>query len=262
MGKPVPKEFYRFVEELCRVSGEIIRDYFHRPDLQVEQKADASPVTRADREAEAAIRERIRRGYPDHGIIGEEYGEENPGAEFVWVLDPIDGTKTFIHGCPLFGTLIGLLHQGEPVLGAIHLPVLNQLCMGDNSRTTLNGRAVGVRRRRDLAQATVLATDITNVARYQQEAGFQRLVKQCRLFRTWGDCYGYVLLAAGHADVMLDPIMNPWDMLPLIPVIRGAGGVITTWQGDDPTRGDSCVAAGKELHPLVVEMLNSYTPQG
>ena len=127
------------MDKLAAASGEVIRPYFAKADLDVELKGDRSPVTRADREAEAVMRELIGQHYPQHGIVGEEFGTENDGAEFVWVLDPIDGTISFASGCPLFGTLIGLLREGKPVLGAIHQPILEQLCIGDNASTTLNG---------------------------------------------------------------------------------------------------------------------------
>ena len=139
-------EVRAFVEKLAAASGEVIRPYFAAPDLDVEFKGDRSPVTQADREAEAVMRELIGQHYPQHGIVGEEFGTENDGAEFVWVLDPIDGTISFASGCPLFGTLIGLLHEGKPMLGAIHQPVLEQLCVGDNASATLNERAVRMRR--------------------------------------------------------------------------------------------------------------------
>ena len=249
-------ELRAFVEKLAAASGEVIRPYFASADLDVELKGDRSPVTRADREAEAVMRKLIGRHYPHHGIVGEEFGTENDGAEFVWVLDPIDGTISFASGCPLFGTLIGLLHEGEPMLGAIHQPILKQLCVGDNASATLNGRTVRLRECQRLDEATLLATDLGNVARHQNFERFETLRGRTRLFRTWGDCFGYLLLASGGADVMLDPIMNPWDLLPLIPVIRGAGGVITTWTGGDAASGASCVAANETLHPQVIELLN------
>lgn len=238
-------------------SAEVIRPYFANPDLEVERKADLSPVTQADREGEAVMRDLIHRAYPQHGILGEEFGPENTSAEFVWVLDPIDGTISFARGCPLFGTLIGLLHASVPILGSIHQPVLQQLCMGHAGETTLNGRPVRLREVTQLEDATLLTTDIKAIAKYQNQAGFDRLLAHTRLFRTWGDCYGYLLLAAGGADIMLDPIMNPWDILPLIPVIQGANGVITTWMGTDAATGNSCVAANKTLHARVIDLLHS-----
>lgn len=251
------KEFTEFICTLAETSGEIIKPYFVKADLAVELKEDQTLVTQADRQAEAAMRELIRSRYPQHGILGEEFGPENVSAEFVWTLDPIDGTFSFARGCPLFGTLIGLLHCGTPSLGAINNPLLNQLCIGNNSETTLNGRAVQLREIDHLSEAMLLTTDVESIGKYQKQDGFEKLFRQTRLFRTWGDCYGYLLVASGGADIMLDPIMNPWDILPLIPIINGANGVITTWSGTAASNGNSCVVANKTLHPHVLEILNS-----
>lgn len=251
------KEFTKFICILAEESGKAIKPYFAQANLAVEFKKDQTLVTQADREAEAVMRELVRKVYPHHGILGEEFGPENTSAEFVWTIDPIDGTTSFARGCPLFGTLIGLLHSDKPILGAIHHPILNQLCIGNNTETTINGRAVRLREIHRLSDAILLTTDIASVAKYQKKEGFEKLLGQTHLFRTWGDCYGYLLVASGGADIMLDPIMNPWDILPLIPIIQGAKGVITTWTGTDAVQGNSCVAANKTLHPQVLNILNS-----
>lgn len=242
--------------ELAAESGAFIRPLFGHRGLAVEAKADDSPVTDADRGAEELMRDMIRRRFPDHGIIGEEFGSERAEAEFVWVLDPIDGTKSFITGVPLWGTLIALLHRGQPVLGCIHQPVLEQLLVGDGNTTTLNGRPTRVRACTRLADATLLTSDTLNLAKYQDAAACNRLVGSVRLYRTWGDCYGYLLVAGGLADVMLDPIMNPWDIAALVPIIRGAGGVITDWKGSAPYPAESTVAASPGLHAQVIAELN------
>jgi histidinol phosphatase-like enzyme (inositol monophosphatase family) len=249
------KEYCEFIRLLAEKSGEVIRPYFAKANLAVETKEDQTPVTEADRNAEALMRDLIRKAYPGHGILGEEFGQENTSAEFVWVLDPIDGTIAFSKGCPLFGTLIGLLHAGSPLLGAIHHPLLNQLCIGNNLETTLNDRIVHFRETHRLSEATLLTTDVASISQHQKREGFERLLSQVNLFRTWGDCYGYLLVASGGADIMLDPIMNPWDILPLVPIIQGAKGVITTWSGAEASRGSSCVAASRQLHPRVLEVL-------
>ena len=245
-----------FVAELAAASGEFIRPFFGTPGLAVDLKSDQSPVTAADRGAEELLRAMIGRKFPDHGVIGEEFGADRADAEFVWVLDPIDGTKSFISGVPLFGTLIALLHHGEPVLGAIHLPALGQLMVGDGATASLNGQPVRVRACPSLKEATLLTSDPLNPAVYQNGPAFAALAGRARLVRTWGDCYGYFSLAAGRADIMCDPVMNPWDIAALIPVVRGAGGVITDWQGGDAMRGKSIVAAGATLHAQVVAALN------
>ncbi len=242
-----------FLTELAHASGEFIRPHFGNPALAVETKSDASPVTIADRGAEELMRRLIAKKFPSHGIIGEELGSDRPDAEFVWVLDPIDGTKSFITGVPLWGTLIALLHQGQPVLGCIHQPILGQLMIGDGAATTLNGRAVRTRATTAIEAATLLTSDPFNPAKYQDGARFQALAQRARLVRTWGDCYGYLLLAAGYADIMMDPIMNPWDIAALVPVIRGAGGVITDWSGGSAYPAESTLAAATPaLHAAVL----------
>ncbi|HRE81250.1 MAG TPA: histidinol-phosphatase [Opitutaceae bacterium] len=246
----------RFALELAEASGDFIRPFFANPALAVELKSDESPVTAADRGAEELMRARISREFPDHGIIGEEFGEDRPDAEWVWVLDPIDGTKAFMTACPLFGTLIALLHQGQPVLGIIHQPILRQMLVGDGSATFLNGRQVRVRACSRLSEATLLTSDPLTPARYQNGPAYDALTKQARLVRTWGDCYGYLLVACGWADIMLDPIMNPWDIAALVPVIRGAGGVITDWKGHAPYPANSTIAANPELHAKVMAALH------
>jgi len=246
-----------FLTELAHASGELIRPYFCNPALQVETKGDATPVTAADRGAEELLRKLINAKFPAHGIIGEELGSERADAEFVWVLDPIDGTKSFITGVPLWGTLIALLHQGQPVLGCIHQPVLGQLMIGNGRETTLNGRPVRTRTTKLLAESTLLTSDPLNL-RKRMGAATTAFVSQAKLVRTWGDCYGYLLVAAGLADVMLDPMMNPWDIAALVPIIRGAGGVITDWQGHAPYPAESTVAAATpELHATVLAGLKN-----
>jgi len=251
-----PDDFKPFLLELARESGDFIRPYFASPGLAVETKADQTPVTVADRGAEELMRRMIRGRFPRHGVLGEEFGAEHTDAEFVWVLDPIDGTRAFAAATPLFGTLIALVHRGRPVLGAIHQPVLRQLLVGDGAQTTLNGRPVRVRATARIEEATLLCSDVLSPAKHQDGAAFDGLARQAKQLRTWGDCYGYLLVATGWADIMCDPIMNPWDVAALIPVIRGAGGVITDWQGRDPVDARSIVAATPALHPQVIAALN------
>jgi myo-inositol-1(or 4)-monophosphatase len=249
--------YHSLMTELARASGEFVRPFFGDPALAVESKADSTPVTVADKGAEELMRKLIAQRFPTHGIIGEEHGTERGDAEFVWMLDPIDGTKSFITGVPLWGTLIALLHQGQPVLGCIHQPILSQLMIGDGRTTTLNGRPVRTRQTTDLAKATFLTSDPFNPGKYQDGLRFEALLRRAKLVRTWGDCYGYLLVAAGHADIMCDPIMNPWDIAALVPVIRGAGGVITDWHGASPYPADSTIAcATPELHAEVLRTLH------
>jgi myo-inositol-1(or 4)-monophosphatase len=234
----------------------LITRYFRQPDLVVDAKADSSPVTAADREAEELLRRRIRARFPEHGIFGEEFGTERGDAEYVWVLDPIDGTISFVAGVPLFGTLIGLMQGGRPILGVIHQPITKELLVGTASGTTLNGRPVRVSDTNSLEEATLLTTDPGLIERYKSLDRFEVLRSRTGQYRGWGDCYGYLLVATARADIMIDPIMNPWDLIPLVPVIQGAGGVITTWEGNDPVHGNSAVASTPALHRQVLEILN------
>ena len=256
-GAPDWQSYKDFIVELAEKSGDLIRPYFANHDLAIELKTDQTPVTAADRAAEALLREAIGKRFPAHGIVGEEYGVDRPDAELVWVLDPIDGTVSFVAGSPLFGTLIALLHEGRPVLGAIHLPLLRQLCLGDGVSTTLNGRPTRTRTGRGIDAATLLTTDLLTPARYQDGAAFEALTRRVALLRTWGDCYGYFQLATGWADIACDVTMKAWDVAALIPVIRGAGGVISDWQGGDPVDADSIVATtSAALHEAVIAALN------
>lgn len=248
-------QFFDFAQTLIECSSPIICASFLDPSLAIDQKPDRSLVTKADRDAESALREKINATFPDHGIIGEEWGTERENAEFVWTVDPIDGTISFATGVPLFGTLIGLLHKGEPVLGLIHQPILRQLCIGTDEGTFLNGRQVRVRER-ELESATLLLTDTRATARYQRAEPFDRLLSKVKVARTWGDCYGYLLVASGMADLMCDPVMHPWDSAPLGPLIRGAGGTCTDWSGAESRRILKSVIAGSQsAHRAAMEIL-------
>ncbi len=248
-------EIQDFIIQLTLETGSTINRYWDST-FAVEYKPDNSPVTTADKEVEETLRRRIKERFPDHGIIGEEMGNELPDAEYVWVLDPIDGTKSFMTHVPLFGTLIGVLHEGKPIVGAIHQPVLNELCLGDGERTTINGRTVRGRDIQSLQEATLLTSAFETLLDNEKSAPWNRLVKECRLTRTWGDCYGYLLLASAKADIMVDPILNPWDLLPLIPIMEGAGLKITDWKGENAVQGESAVAAMPAIHDKVMKILH------
>jgi histidinol phosphatase-like enzyme (inositol monophosphatase family) len=250
------KEYKNFCKILAQASAEIIRGYF-RTGVSVESKIDDSPVTIADKKAEEAMRELIINHFPDHGIFGEEFGKTNIDAEYTWILDPIDGTKSFICGAYSFGTLIGLLRNGQPILGVYNHPILNDFLIGDNIETQINGNKTLVRNCNELSHAVLLTTDHLNIEKYQNLEKFSKLTKKVKLYRNWGDCYGYYLLATGYADIMIDPIMSPWDLLPLIPIIKGAGGTITDYQGNDPVKGKSAIASSSQIHSEIISIVNS-----
>lgn len=248
-------QYKDFVKAMLKVAMPFIKDSFNSRAYHVEEKKDKSPVTEIDRKAEMMLREMIAKNFPSHAILGEEFGASEK-AEYTWVLDPIDGTKSFISGSPLFGTLVALLKNGKPILGAIGLPMRDEIYLGDNTVTELNGNPVHVKDAPDLKEAVILTTDICDIARLKSRPKFDALISEGKIFRMWGDCYGYALISGGLTAVMSDAEMNPWDILPLIPVIRGAGGVITGWEGQDPVGADSCLAAPPTLHKLALAILN------
>jgi histidinol phosphatase-like enzyme (inositol monophosphatase family) len=249
------EEIKPFFKLLANESSIIIKKYF-RTEFSVDSKADLSPVTIADKLAEEKMRSIITNQFPLHGIIGEEFGNQNFEAEFVWVLDPIDGTKSFISGALSFGTLIALLKNGKPIFGVINHPILDEFLIGDNLNSYLNDKKVSIRNCKSIKDATLLTTDHLNIKKYQNINGFENLINKVKLYRNWGDCYGYYLLASGSADIMIDPIMSVWDSMALIPIINGAGGMITDYQGNDPVKGQSIVASNKFIHSEVINILN------
>jgi myo-inositol-1(or 4)-monophosphatase len=198
----------------------------------------------------------IERRYADHGILGEEHGEQRPDARYRWVLDPIDGTKAFVSNCFLFGTLISLLRDGRPILGAIAHPLTGHVLLGLGGGPTLLGeRPMRVRSCSRIEDATVLATGHWDMVNQRYGAAFEALTRRARLYRTWGDCHGYFQVATGGADVMLDPVLKPWDICALVPVIEGAGGRATTIDGRDPLQGTDLLASGGELHDELLKLL-------
>lgn len=250
------REYKEFCRLLSDVSGKVIRQYF-RTEIKIETKSDESPVTMVDKKTEEVMRELIMKEFPDHGILGEEFGNHLPEAEYQWILDPIDGTKSFICGTVTFGTLIALLKNGEPILGVINQPILHEYLIGDNKTAELNEVQVQARECENIDKAILLTTDHLNIEKYQNLKNFENLMRKVKLYRQWGDCYGYYLLATGFADIMMDPIMSIWDSMALIPVIRGAGAIITDYQGNDPVKGESIVAASKGIHEEVIKILNA-----
>jgi myo-inositol-1(or 4)-monophosphatase len=254
-------DFAAFVNELATVSGETILPFF-RTALSIEDKGKPGgfdPVTAADHAAETAMRTLIRRTFPDHGIIGEEYGRERADAEYVWVLDPIDGTKSFISGMPAWGTLIALLRSGEPVFGMMSQPFIRERFSGDGRRASYRGpageRDLRVRACPELSKA-VLFTTSPLLMKPGDRAIFSRVEQAVRLSRYGGDCYAYCMLAAGHVDLVIETELKPYDVLPLLPIIAGAGGIVTSWEGGAPHAGGRIIAAGdKRAHAAALALL-------
>jgi histidinol phosphatase-like enzyme (inositol monophosphatase family) len=250
-------ELGRFALDLADEARGLTRRWF-KTGLAVDTKADATPVTMADRETEAALRTRIAATYPEHGILGEEHGRTRTDAEFVWVIDPIDGTKSFICGIPLWGTLLALLWRGAPVLGVIDMPALNERWIGRAGRATrYEGALCRTSGCSSLADARLFATspDIFDADGWR---AFDAVSRRVRMRRFGGDCYAYALVASGHVDLVIETGLQPYDHLPLVNVIEGAGGVFTDWEGKRLTPesdGRVIAAASASLHAQALAAL-------
>ncbi len=254
-------EFSSFVNDLATHSGRAILPFF-RTALSVGDKslgADFDPVTEADRAGESVMRHMIKQHFPAHGINGEEFGIENGDAEYVWVLDPIDGTRAFMSGLPLWGTLIGLTRHGKPGFGMMHQPFVGERFSGDGGAAHYEGphgaRSLTTRDCPDLAGATLMATTPDMFTGEAAEA-FARVQAQARLTRFGCDCYAYAMVAAGHVDLVIENGLKPYDIVALIPIIEGAGGIVTSWDGGDPTGGGAIIAAGdRRVHEQAMRLL-------
>ena len=245
------------VAELARLTGAIALKHY-RTRLDVETKADGSPVTVADRAAETAAREWVRRHFPEDGVFGEEFGEERPGARRRWIIDPIDGTKSFIRGAPLWGSLVALC-EGERVLaGAACFPAVEEwIAAAPGAGCWWNGSLCSVSSVDSLEMATVLTTDERFRERPALRGAWERLADSAGMSRTWGDCFGYLLVATGRAEAMLDPVLSPWDAAALQPIIEEAGGSFTDWAGRHTAFGGSAVATNRALARPVRSLLSN-----
>ena len=254
-------DFAAFVDELASVSGKTILPFF-RTALGVDDKTAGQrfdPVTAADRAAEQTMRALIQKHFPAHGIIGEEFGSERIDAEYVWILDPIDGTKSFIAGMPLWGTLIALMRLGEPVFGMMNQPFTGERFSGDGLAARYRGpagnRDLHVRDCTALDDA-ILFTTSPLLMNEDDRARFQRVEHKAKLSRYGGDCYAYCMLAAGHIDLVVEAELKAYDIAPLIPIIRGAGGIVTSWDGGSAEGGGRIVAAGdRRVHEEALRIL-------
>ena len=249
--------FLSLAIDLADAAGEVIRPYFRRP-IAVDDKPDSSPVTIADRAAEAAMRHLIAARFPEHGIIGEEFGPERTEAEFIWVLDPIDGTKSFISGVPLFGTLIALARQGRPILGIIDQPISRERWIGASGHpTTLNGAPIRCRPCPALARASVFATS-PDMFKSGDAAAFARVAAAAKLVRFGADCYAYGLLALGSIDLVIEASLKPYDFSAMVPIVEGAGGIASDWRGMPlslTSDGRVLVAGDRGVHQEALALL-------
>lgn len=242
-------------ETFAREAGALTLRYFGRR-MDYEEKADGTPVTRADREAEELLRTRIARRFPGHGVLGEEEGEVAPGASIRWIVDPIDGTKSFLRGVPLYGVLVGVEVQGEPAVGVAHFPALDQtVAAARGGGCRWNGRPCRVSGVSRVDRALVLTTDPARIAAEPVGPGWNRLQRRAAMSRTWGDCWGHALVATGRAEVMVDPVLSSWDAAPLLPILAEAGGRFTDLSGSATIHGGSGVSSNGTLHDEVLEAL-------
>ena len=260
---PCNSDFIRLAEDLADAAQKISHQYF-RTGVAVDDKADDSPVTIADREAEAAMRRLINERFPEHGIIGEEHGTERADADYVWVLDPIDGTKSFITGNPLFGNLISLAHNGQPIVGIINMPILGERWVGaagqttrfvqrDGSSETSQGRVCG-----RLDQAILRSTSPEMFTDTGLMPKYEALRQQVRLAPYGGDCFCYGQLASGFVDLVVEADLQTYDFMALLPVVLGAGGIATDWNGQPLTLesdGNVLMAMDAELHAQALTYL-------
>jgi histidinol phosphatase-like enzyme (inositol monophosphatase family) len=221
--------------------------------VAAERKSDRSPVTIADREAERVMRDLLRERFPDDGILGEEQGEEPGTSGRRWILDPIDGTRSFVHGVPLYGVMVALESDGEPVLGVLHFPALGEtVAAARGLGCRWNGRPCRVSETERLEDALVLTSGDARPDD-PRSTGLARLAQRADTFRTWGDCYGYALVATGRADAMLDPVLALWDAAAVRPVIEEAGGVFTDWDGAKSHRAGHAIGTNARIAEAILQ---------
>jgi histidinol phosphatase-like enzyme (inositol monophosphatase family) len=218
-------------------AGRLTLRYFQQDNFTVERKSDASPVTVADRSAEELLRQRISTAFPRDGILGEEFGRAEGTSGFTWILDPIDGTKSFISGVPLYGTLVAVEHEGRAIAGLAFMPALGEGAFAARGRGAWyfrdgeQPRPARVSKKPRLAEGLLLTSQVDTFAQRKAAGAFEALQQSAYVTRTWGDCYGYFLVATGRAEVMIDPILNVWDAAAVQPIVEEAGGTFTDWQG-------------------------------
>ncbi|WP_141590006.1 histidinol-phosphatase [Myxococcus sp. AB056] len=243
--------------EVARIAGDGALGFF-RGGIAVDTKSDGSPVTVADRTAESRAREWLDARFPQDGILGEEFGETRPGAKRRWILDPIDGTKTFIRGVPLWGTLVALAEGERILVGAAYFPAVSELLVAAPGRGCFwNDQRAAVSTQAELSQAVVLSTDERFPVYPERGAAWRALARDAAVDRTWGDCYGYLLVATGRAEVMVDELLSPWDGAALQPIIEEAGGVFTDWTGRRTAFGGNGIATNAAMARVVRERLGA-----
>jgi histidinol-phosphatase len=246
-----------FAVDLSREAGELTLRWFGS-DVRADSKGDGTPVTEADRSAERHLRAGIEARFPRDGILGEEFGDSGGDEGYRWILDPIDGTRSFVRGVPLYGVLVGLERRGEPVLGVLHFPALGEtVAAASGQGCYLNGRRTGVNEVADLHRAVALTSDPRDAAEGSMGEGWRRLTREVDYVRGWGDAYGHALVATGRAEVMVDPELEVWDAAPLLPIMEEAGGRFTSLSGERTIHGRSGISTNGRLHEQVMRLLGA-----
>ncbi len=257
MKNPINDTYLQFALDTVWQAGRITLGHY-QTGIAADRKMDNSQVTLADKQAEMKIRQLIQEKWPDHGLIGEEFGDVNPDAEYRWVIDPIDGTRSFISGVPLYSTLLALLDGERPLLGVIHFPALNETIYAvRNEGCYWNGRRVRVSTTEKMEDAVMLISGLNHFVDQNQVDAWQRLVEATYVQRTWGDAYGYALVATGRAEIMVDPAMHLWDCGPLQVIMEEAGGTFTDWKGNATIYAGESIATNGVLYENVMNLIKS-----
>lgn len=261
-----------FAMELAQIASEVTLGFFRTKAFQVERKNDRSPVTAADKGAEQAVRAAINQRYPNDGLLGEEFGSISGRNAFEWIIDPIDGTKSFISGVPLYSTLVGLTLGGQPLVGVIAIPALGEMVLGaigcgawygqkgadQNSDEPVLMQRCRVSSVENLSDGLFLTSQVDNFDRRGAQQAYRELEQAAYVSRSWGDGYGYLLVATGRAELMVDPIVNPWDVAAVAPVIMEAGGRFTSWDGRVDLRAGHCFASNGLVHDFALRSLSAF----
>jgi histidinol-phosphatase len=248
----------------ARQAGNITIEYFRTDDLVINLKADDTPVTIADHKVEVYLRETITSAFPEDGILGEEFAESQGNSGYRWIIDPIDGTKSFIHGVPLYGTLVAVEYGGECVLGVIRIPALDECLYAAKGQGAWyfvghnQPKPARVSQRKPLAKALFVTSEVISFDQTGRRTAYDRLQSATRLTRTWGDCYGYLMVATGRADVMVDPLMAIWDAAALMPILEEAGGTFTDWKGQRTVYSREGIATNGLILPEVLDIVKNY----
>ena len=252
----------QFAVQLATEAGEITARYF-KQRINAERKSDNSFVTIADREAERLVRSRIEHAFPDDGILGEEEGEKAGTSGRRWIVDPIDGTYSFVHGVPLYAILLGVEIGDEPVVGVVNLPELREIVSAAKGLGCfLNGEPARVSSTGSLDQSLLLCTDFGSCEKNGFGEACAELQRRAEMRRTWGDAYGHMLVATGRADIMLDPVMNVWDCAALAPIVEEAGGTFTNWHGERTIRGGNAISTNGKLFDEVMAAIKGEKHSG